>query len=71
MKCEGCVKQKKADNCIKCKKDLELKLESTLSVVEEIKIIAEGSTNTNMIIKKIDQLLKEESIPGCYPDEIS
>ena len=36
MKCPGCHKQKKADNCIRCYQDLRAKYIALLEGIEEI-----------------------------------
>lgn len=56
MKCPGCKKQKKADNCIQCKNKIETRLNAAL---DEIEFIANGSTSMNAIINKINQIRRK------------
>lgn len=53
MKCPGCKKQKKADNCIVC---ANYAIESLNRALEELETIAMGSTSMNAIINKINEI---------------
>lgn len=56
MKCNNCKKQKKAENCQACRLQLE---EKVITVLEDIKKVAEGTLNMNIIIGKIEKSISD------------
>lgn len=56
VKCPGCKKQKKADNCIQC----AITAKNTLSAaLDDLELIAMGTTSMDAIINKINQIRKK------------
>lgn len=70
MKCKGCQKQKKADNCKNCKIEFEekfkkLKIESQEKIkknydnLNELLLIAQGTINISILERKIQRMIND------------
>lgn len=66
MQCKECKTFKKAENCIKCKKEIESKFKKFL---DDLYILASWSISTNQILNKIDEIREEMNIKGEINEE--